>query len=510
MTIVVVALLAVLAFAYVALPLIAPRHADPLPDYTDPVLAGLEDEKAALLRAITELDERTDLDPKRREELRARYEAKAAAAMRAIDERRAELGDRSRAPRIPTAPKAGRRRAPVAVISLLAVAVLAAAFLPSYVLPRVGQDATLTTTDVEAARQIDELRRAADREPTTANLMALGDAFASVQEVDQARDAYLRAVEAEGDGKLAVYQRLAVLALQTDEDLAQAQTWLERATQAAPDDAQSYFLLSEVAYANDDDVTSEEALRKYVALTGEQPNDVVAARLELFEREGELKAAVENDPTAANLSTLADLYWRAGDRQGAVSTYLRLLTEFDAQDPVALSRMGETMMASGAPSDAVALLERAVAISGGLENLEPSAVLILGEAYLRTGRFADSVETIETYMELEGDDANPVAAELLTSARRSLEQGGSPSVQQAGLEGQSAMGPDVFAANCVQCHAPGGIGPDLVGSQRAANESNVRDAVTFGRGMMPAFGPTLSPEQLDAVVAYVVQDLSQR
>ena len=38
-TFLVVALLALLAFAYVALPLLSPRHADPLPDDTDPVLA---------------------------------------------------------------------------------------------------------------------------------------------------------------------------------------------------------------------------------------------------------------------------------------------------------------------------------------------------------------------------------------------------------------------------------------------------------------------------------------
>lgn len=516
-TILLVAILAVLAFAYIALPLFAPRHADPLPDDTDPVLAGLGDEKAALLRAISELDERTDLSESRREQLRTRYEAKAAATIKAIDQREAELAARSRGAGPTPRASGGRRRTPVAAIALLAVAVVAAAFLPAYVLPRVGQDATITTTDMEAAQRINELRRAADREPTTENLMALGDAYASVQELDQARDAYVRAAEAEGDGKLEVFQRLAVLALSTEEGIAEAQGWLERATEAAPDDAQSHFLLSEVAYANGDDATSEAALRRFVDLSGEPPNDVVSARLELFEREDELMAAIEADPSATNLSTLADLYWRAGDRQGAVSTYLRLLTEVDAQDPVALSRMGETMMASGAPGDAAALIERAAAVSGGLEGIERSAVLILGEAYLRLGRFDESVETIETYLALAGEDANPVAAELLTSARRSLGEDGSAATQQpAGRQGAvepadaAGLGATVFAANCTQCHAPGGIGPTLEGNPRAANEGNVRDAVTFGRGMMPAFGPTLRQEELDAVVTYVLEDLSQR
>lgn len=510
-TLLLVAVLAVLAFAYIALPLVAPRHADPLPDDSDPVLAGLSDEKAALLRAISELDDRTDLSEPRREQLRTRYEAKAAAAIKAMDQREEELAARSLGAKSTPRPARGRRRAPVAAISLLAIAVVAAAFLPAYVLPRVGQDATITTTDMEAAQRITELRRAADREPTTGNLMALGDAYASVQETEQARDAYVRAADAEGDGKLAVFQRLAVLALSTEEGLGEAQAWLERATEVAPEDAQSHFLLSEVAYANGDDATSEAALRRYVSLSGTEPNDVVSARLELFDREDELLAAVESDPSAENLSTLGDLYWRAGDRQGAVSTYLRLLTEADAQDPVALSRMGETMMASGAPGDAAALIERAAAVSGGMEGIERSAVLILGEAYLRLGRFAESVETIETYLELAGEDANPVAAELLTSARRSLGQGdGAPAGEPIASLGASELGATVFAGNCTQCHAPGGMGPTLEGNPRAANEGNVRDAVTFGRGMMPAFGPSLSPEELDAVVTFVVEDLSQR
>ena len=507
-TFLVVAVLALLAFAYVALPLIAPRHADPLPDATDPVLAGLRDEKAALLRAITELDERTDLQPERREQLRARYEAKAAAALRALDERAAELGARERGAK-PAARAQARRRTPVAAVSLLAVAVAAAAFLPAYVLPRVGQDANVTTTDMEAARQISDLRRAANSEPTTENLLALGDAYASVQETQQARDAYLRAVEAEGDGKLPVFQRLAVLALATDDGLAEAQSWLERAAQVAPDDLQTQFLLSEVAYANDDDVTSEAALRRFVALSGGQPNDAVSARLELFEREDDLTAAVEAEPTAENLATLADLYWRAGDRQAAVAAYLRLLTEADAQDPIALSRMGEAMMASGAPADAATLIERSASITGGLANVEPSAVLTLGEAYLRLGRSAESVDAIETYLELAGDDADPVAADLLAQARQAAEQGTRVD-GQAEPVGAAATGASVFAANCTQCHAPGGIGPALEGNPRAANEGNVRDAVTFGRGMMPAFGPTLAPADLDAVVSYVVQELSQR
>lgn len=557
-TFVAVALLALIAFAYAALPLLSPRHADPLPDDTDPVLAGLEEEKAALLRAIAELDAREDLAAERREQLRRRYEAKAAATIKALDARRAAVAARGRRGTAPAAsgtaapsgagdasalaggspatvgqasapagespappgespapggespaPAGGAaparpRRAPVAAVALLAFAVATAAFLPSYVLPRVGLDATVTTTDAEAARLIRDLRRAADREPTAENLVALGDAYLSVGELEDARAAYLRAAEAD-DASLPVFQRLTVLALQTD--LGEAQSWLERAAAVAPEDAETLFLLSEVAYANGDMETSEGTLRRYVDLVGGPPNETVAARLELFARVDGLAAAAEADPSEENLLALADLYWRAGDVRSAAGAYVRVLTELNPQQPVALSRMGEALLASGAPSDAAALLERAAAAGGGLE---PSAQLALGEAYVRLGRFDEAVAVLEAYQASGGDD--PVAAELLASARAGTAPGaaGGDLAAVAGAGGQGAV---VFAANCAECHGPmgeGGMGAALAGNPRAANEGNVRDAVTFGRGMMPGFGATLQPDELEAVIAYVVEVVSQR
>ena len=56
LTLVIIAVLALIAFAFVALPLLLPDQADPLPDDRDPVLAGLRDERDALYRAIRELE----------------------------------------------------------------------------------------------------------------------------------------------------------------------------------------------------------------------------------------------------------------------------------------------------------------------------------------------------------------------------------------------------------------------------------------------------------------------
>ncbi len=513
-TVIVVALLALLVFAYVALPLISAAYTDPLPDDSDPVLTGLGEEKDALLRAIAELDTREDLTEERREQLRRRYEAKAAGTLKAIDARAAELAARGRVRgRVtgavdpdPTSRRAEARprRVPVAALSLLALGVVAAAFLPSYVLPRVGQDATLTTTDVAAATQIRELQRAADRDPTPANLMALGDAYVSVGELADGRAAYLRATQADGDVPLPVYQRLAVLALQTD--LAEAQSWLQLAAGAAPQDAETLFLLSEVAYANQDMEASEAALRSYAALAGSEVSAIVTARLELFDRGDALRAAVEAEPSEENLLALADLYWQAGDVRNAATAYLRVLTETDPQQPVALSRMGVAMLQSGAANDGAALLERAAAAAGGVAALEPAMQLSLGEAYLQVGRFTDAEAVIEGYQAAGG--ADPVAAELLARARQAL-AGSAPAA--SGAPAEAGLGAAVYAANCATCHGPtgaGGVGVALAGNARAADAGNVRDAVTFGRGLMPGFGATLSQEELDAVVDHVTRVVS--
>jgi mono/diheme cytochrome c family protein len=70
-----------------------------------------------------------------------------------------------------------------------------------------------------------------------------------------------------------------------------------------------------------------------------------------------------------------------------------------------------------------------------------------------------------------------------------------------------AAGSQIFASHCSACHGDrgqGGIGPRLAGSV-ATKYPNVADetaVVTNGRGGMPAWGTTLSPAEIDAVVSY--------
>lgn len=130
LTTIVIGLLVLIAFFYVAIPLLAPDQVDRLPDDRDPQLVDLNEEKAALLRAIQELDARVDLPAERRRQLHERYEAKAVKVLAAIDEREAALAGRA-----PKRERAEAKRVPVGAVVVLGAFLLLAAAVPTYVLP---------------------------------------------------------------------------------------------------------------------------------------------------------------------------------------------------------------------------------------------------------------------------------------------------------------------------------------------------------------------------------------
>ena len=72
----------------------------------------------------------------------------------------------------------------------------------------------------------------------------------------------------------------------------------------------------------------------------------------------------------------------------------------------------------------------------------------------------------------------------------------------------TAMGKEVFVANCGSCHAlsdagtSGAIGPSLDGSSVSAEQ--IEAQVRAGGGGMPAFEDTLSDEEIQEVAVYVV------
>ena len=78
----------------------------------------------------------------------------------------------------------------------------------------------------------------------------------------------------------------------------------------------------------------------------------------------------------------------------------------------------------------------------------------------------------------------------------------------SGVVGDPAAGKAVFtSAGCVTCHtlkaagATGTVGPDL--DQLKPSEEAVKNQVTHGGGVMPAFAGQLSPTQIQDVAAFV-------
>jgi len=86
---------------------------------------------------------------------------------------------------------------------------------------------------------------------------------------------------------------------------------------------------------------------------------------------------------------------------------------------------------------------------------------------------------------------------------------------ELGLNPTQARGRHVYDQYCGMCHdAYSGKslrGPSLQGlfkkqylpSGAPANDDRVRDVVQLGRAKMPAFGPVLNQQQLDALIQYL-------
>ena len=120
------------------------------------------------------------------------------------------------------------------------------------------------------------------------------------------------------------------------------------------------------------------------------------------------------------------------------------------------------------------------------------------------GGEAESTQPAGSATETTGTETEPT--ETATT-----ETGGGETGEEtpAGGEGDAAAGEEVFAANgCGSCHtleeagASGSIGPNLDESQPSFELAI--DRVTNGAGAMPAFGDSLSEEQIRDVAAYVV------
>ena len=82
-----------------------------------------------------------------------------------------------------------------------------------------------------------------------------------------------------------------------------------------------------------------------------------------------------------------------------------------------------------------------------------------------------------------------------------------------GAADPDASGPELYSQFCARCHGgdlSGGIGPPLgVGSGLSErDDAFVTDTIRGGRGRMPAFGSTLSDEQIARVVEFLREEQS--
>ena len=93
--------------------------------------------------------------------------------------------------------------------------------------------------------------------------------------------------------------------------------------------------------------------------------------------------------------------------------------------------------------------------------------------------------------------------------------GGGPAIPSADqvdpAHGDSALGGELFRANCAQCHNFAGSGGALTGGKYAppldkATPTQIYEAMITGPQAMPVFNDTtVTPEQKRAIIAYVTQ-----
>ena len=533
-----IVLLILIAAAYAAVPLLFPRQTDPLPDERDPELLDLEEERESLFRAIRELDARDDMPSERRGALRARYEAKAASVLRAIDQRQADLA--GQAPR-PAASTGSKRSLPWGTLGLLGLMVITAAALGPFVLPRIGQDATVTTffeSDLRAAEALRDLQRAADRDGSVASLMQLADAYWTLQDATQAEATYRRVLlaarEASGDAPVLAYQRMALLTFA--DDPATALQYLQDARRLDPLDADTLIGVAELSFQLGDLDTAREAYEVYLSTPAGEQDVEASSRLRLITGLGPALAAVETERNAQSLNALAEVLWDAGAMEQAVEVSFEILSVHDPLDAASLSRTGQLLFIRGRSDDAIDLLERAGASAGGLQALDPQASLFLGNAYFSLGDDEGAIRAWSAHVDLVGEAAAGRVPELIRTAeaRASGEVGADVSIpgvpvaaapEQAATSAERAQAalddgsPDaiavvaegLYAQHCALCHgvqAQGGSGPRLAGNPRSAQQANVRSAITFGRGIMPGFGAVLADAEIEVLIRWLADDVA--
>ncbi len=499
LTIILIIILALVFFSYAAIPLIVPNQADPLPNYQDPIKKELTEERDALLRAIKEIDSRDDLTQERRNELKRRYESKTAKVLRSLDEYS------HKAPKVFKISKG--KRLPYAIFGLLLLMIVPATILSTFVFPRIGDNATVTTSSVDQlklAAELKKLQQAAQNNPNEETLMALAEYYWHLQDVENSTKSYTKIIETLDPVPAIAAHRLGLLVLQ--QDTPKALEYFQLAYKAEPNNLDTLYALGEVNFrlGNVDDAI--KYLEEFIAQPEGGKFDDVAKRLASFKAIAPALNAATAESTDANLRALADAYWLADEKELSANIYLNLMKNIDpnedgldAKNAPIFSRVGQYFFLKSQTDDAIVMLERATLLNQ--DDLD--ALLFLGNAYFTKEMYQPAIDVWNLYVEKAGPEGAGRVPSLIETAQAKLDGIANP---------EAVTGRQIFVSNCAVCHSAdgsGGAGPSLLKNSRAADIRNVENLVKYGRGVMPGFQAKLSEQERALVVDYVTTNLSQ-
>jgi cytochrome c-type biogenesis protein CcmH/NrfG len=313
-----------------------------------------------------------------------------------------------------------------------------------------------------------------------------------LNDAENAKTIYSQIVQEDTAPALA-FQRIGFLSLQ--DNLEEGQTYLEKVIELEPNNLDTLYTLAEVYFARGNVADAVKTLEAFLA-TPEGKNDAqVTERINIFKQVASAAQAAQENPNEETLSNLAEAYWKVNERERAADIYVTILSNYNPHHANALSRIGQVLFMSGRTDDAIGLLEEAKEVDA--TNLD--TLLFLGNAYFSQERYQDAIANWENYITVAGglENAGRVPS-LIESAKARLS---SPTSEE--LDAKT-----LFAANCATCHGIDGqgiTGATLKGNVRALEAANVQNAIQYGRGSMPGFAATLSPEQIEALVNYVTE-----
>lgn len=132
--------------------------------------------------------------------------------------------------------------------------------------------------------------------------------------------------------------------------------------------------------------------------------------------------------------------------------------------------------------------------------------------YLITGRMPAAVPWLQVGQrdERSGQELSPADIRTLEAYLAPTVAGG-PAIPLVNSAGNAGHGRTLYAINCEQCHAIGGVGGDLGGvtwvpALNRASINVVADAIRTGPGEMPRFSDRqLDQGNLDDLASYVMQ-----